>query len=213
VRGLIVDLRKNGGGDAALGEDLLRYLTDKPFRLSSRKEWKSSAEYRRRLKQHLLPWIRWLPLQYCSSFGREFWGVPEGSLVVDEFQSRTRTPSEPRFRGPVCFLIGRGTFSSAMMLADGVGTFHLATLIGEETGGEPNSFGEIYPFAVPHTHLGVWVSSARHVRANGDATDPRGVLPDIEVRASPADIAAGRDVVLEAARSWIGSSPHAAEPR
>jgi hypothetical protein len=41
----------------------------------------------------------------------------------------------------------------------------------------------------------------------------RGVLPDIEVRASPADVASRSDTVLEAARSWIGSSPRAAEPR
>lgn len=48
----------------------------------------------------------------------------------------------PHFDGPVCFLIGSRTFSSAVMLANGVGDFHLAMLIGEETGGHPTAFGE-----------------------------------------------------------------------
>src|SRR5579885_2596202 len=45
LTGLIVDLRNNDGGDSNLGDDLLDYLADKPYRMASRKEWKFSRRY------------------------------------------------------------------------------------------------------------------------------------------------------------------------
>jgi hypothetical protein len=43
--GLIVDLRSNSGGDSQLGDDLLAYITDKPYRPVARKAWRFSARY------------------------------------------------------------------------------------------------------------------------------------------------------------------------
>ena len=93
-----------------------------------------------------------------------------------------------------------GTFSSAMELADAIKTYHLATLIGEETGGRPNGFGEAYVFRLPRSQLAVSVSSALFVRASGDTTDHRGVVPDIVIALSDSDRRAGRDPVLERAK-------------
>lgn len=80
-------------------------------------------------------------------------------------------------------------------------TYHLATLIGDETGGKPNGFGEVYPFILPRSGFSVSVSSARFVRASGDTADHRGVVPDIAVTPSAADRKAGRDPVMDAARA------------
>jgi C-terminal processing protease CtpA/Prc len=85
-------------------------------------------------------------------------------------------------------LIGRQTFSSAVDLADAIKTYKLATLVGEETGGRPNGFGEAYVFRLPKSQLAVSVSSARFIRASGDTADHRGVVPD--VAAGPSELAA-----------------------
>ncbi|MGZ5222539.1 MAG: S41 family peptidase, partial [Chitinophagaceae bacterium] len=45
VKGLIVDLRKNGGGNSMLGYKLLTYITDKAFRMAGGSKWKVSDEY------------------------------------------------------------------------------------------------------------------------------------------------------------------------
>ncbi len=45
VRTLIIDLRNNDGGDSSLGDDLLAYLTDRPYRPAARKYWRFSATY------------------------------------------------------------------------------------------------------------------------------------------------------------------------
>jgi hypothetical protein len=205
-RGLIVDLRRNGGGDSLLGEELLSYLSDRPYRMASRKEWRVSSRYRAFMKSRLHAAIRWLPVQYLHPVGRRMWRTPIGQDVV--FESAATAPSPAaRFTGPVAFLIGPKTYSSALMLANAVGDYGLATLIGEETAESPNCFGEVYWFDLPNTGLNVSISSARFVRANGDALDRRGVVPDIEVKASAADLKAGHDVVLARAREWVLAQP------
>ncbi|RME00806.1 MAG: hypothetical protein D6814_02840, partial [Calditrichaeota bacterium] len=207
TRGLIVDLRENGGGNSSLGNALLSYITDKPYRFSARIEWKISAPLKQYLKEFVPASIRWLPVYYFTSMGRKIWNTPEGEFAVWEAKPTAPKPNPLRYRGPVCFLIGPGTFSSAMLLANGVADYHLATLIGEETGGRPNGFGEIYVFDLPNTRLQVSVSTKRFVRANGDVNDRRGVLPDFTVRQSQADLEKGVDTVLQFARAWILKQP------
>lgn len=202
ARGLVVDLRRNGGGDSQLGDLLLAHVTDRPYRMAARKDWRSSAEYRAFLKQRLRGWIRWLPLQYLSSFGREFWGVEEGGIVRRDTAAEPPERLEPRFDGPVAFLIGPNTFSSAMMLADAAKAYGLARSFGEPTGGWPNGFGELYPFDLPHSRLLVLVSSARFVGAAGDEHARGGVVPDEVVPAAPG---ASPDPVLAAALRWIAA--------
>jgi len=135
--------------------------------------------------------------------GRKLWSVPVGEIVVLETEVVVPSDNPLRFEGPVCFLIGPRTASSAMMTADAIEAFDLATLLGEETGAVPNAFGETYPFDLPNTHLPMGVSSALFVRASGDAQDRRGVRPDIELPSSAADVLMGRDEVLELALEWV----------
>jgi hypothetical protein len=206
AKAVIVDLRRNGGGDSSLGETLLSYLNERPYRMAARKEWRSSARYRQYMKAHVTAWLRWLPLQYFSSFGRDFWGVDEGALFIQESGLTTPEKNPLRFEGPWCLLIGPGTFSSAMMLANAVGDYDLAPLFGAPTGGVPNACGEVYSCDLPHTHLELGVSSAIFIRANGDGADPKPVQPTRPVVTASADAAAGRDGVLEAAREWALSA-------
>ena len=182
---------------------LLTYLSGRPYRMAARKEWRSSARYRTYMRDHIVWWLRWLPLQYLSSFGRDFWGVEEGALCVSESAVATPEHNSLRYAGPWCLLIGPGTFSSAMMLANAVGDFELAPLFGAPTGGVPNACGEVYSCDLPHTRLSLGVSSAIFVRANGDSADPRPVQPTHVVTQSTADTAAGRDSVLDEAREWL----------
>jgi hypothetical protein len=185
---LIVDLRSNGGGDSRLGEELLRHLTTKVYRMSAGKQWKMSAEYRAYFKTWLTPPLRWIGAWNFSSVGRQLMHGPDGKIVDLPEEEAVRPRAEPFFSGNVCVLIGRQTFSSAMGLADAIKTYKLATLIGEEAGGRPTGFGEAYVFRLPKSQLAVSVSSARFVRASGDTSDHRGVVPDIA--AGPSELAA-----------------------
>jgi len=124
------------------------------------------------------------------------WTTPAGGILVIDEELVEPRDEELRYDGPVAFLVGPGTFSAASSLAAAVKEYRLALLVGEETGGQLNSFGEAYPFRLPRTQLAAQVSSARHVQPNGDASTLGGVVPDVLVRPAPGDKG---DVVLEAA--------------
>jgi hypothetical protein len=200
VRTLVIDLRRNGGGDSRMGDALIEHFSDRPYRQDSRKDWRMSDEYRAYIKSMLPGAMRWMPVEYLSGDGRRMFRGPAGGVVTFATDVHTPERAEPFFSGPVCFLIGPGTFSSAVDLASAVKDFHLATLIGEESGGIPNTFGEAYFFELPNTRMIASVSSAFFVRPSGDSTDFRGVVPDIEVRRTAADVVAQTDPVMERAR-------------
>lgn len=88
-----------------------------------------------------------------------------------------------------------------MIFADTVKTHRLATIVGEETGGHPNVYSAQYPLLLPKSHLLLEIAAAHNIRANGDASDHTGVMPDIVVKTTAADMREGRDPVLDRARN------------
>ena len=201
--GLIIDLRNNGGGASSLGNKLLTYITEKPYRLMARWEWKMTKQIKNGLKTRFLPtWLCWIPVQYLFADGRRIWGTPNGKFLNKDVPLTYPSENPLRYSGPVCVLIGPRTFSSAQKLANAIKDYQLAVLIGEETGGVPNAFGEIYMFRLPNTQLLVGVSTKRFIRANGDTGWTRGILPDIEIQQNIEDVRKGVDTVLEFARGW-----------
>src|SRR5215471_18943585 len=98
AKGLIVDLRENGGGNSALGQSLLSYVTNKPYKMSDRKEWKASRQYREFIKNN--------PRFRPSS---RYMEAKEGEIVVLKDPMIQPTGNPLRFAGPVCFLIGHAT--------------------------------------------------------------------------------------------------------
>ena len=195
-RGLVIDLRRNGGGDSRLGDELLQYLSDRPWRQSARKEWKMSDRYRDWFKGHLRAWIRWMPLQYLHPQGWAMWTTPAGEFLVEEYEYEEPRDEPLRWHGPLSWLIGPGTFSSATSLAAAAQDADIGLLVGEATGGVCDGFGEVMPIEMPRTRLGGQVSSARFVGPSGVAEPPHGVPPDLFARAKPGDTG---DPVLEAA--------------
>jgi C-terminal processing protease CtpA/Prc len=182
-------------------------VTTNPYRFAARKDWKMSAEYRAYLKGRIRPPLGWLPIQDLFGEGRRMFRGAPGTIVSFPENIAVHASAQPFFHGAVCVLTGVRTFSSAMLFADAAKTYHLATVIGEETGGKPNGFGEAYPFRLLHSQLYGQVSSALFVRANGDTKDHRGVVPTVIVSPTAADRAAGRDVVLERARRCMSTAP------
>ena len=79
---------------------------------------------------------------------------------------------------------------------------HLATFLGEETGGgyEGNNSGDTQFVVLPSSGITVSVPLWCYTTAGvGPGHHGRGVEPDVAVRATIEDVLAGRDVVLERA--------------
>jgi hypothetical protein len=205
VKGLIIDMRKNSGGNSELGNKLFSYITEKPYRMTARKEWRMSKQYKEYAKAKLPEWLHWAitPISWFNSTARTMFQTPDGQVAIIEYNAeKVEKQNSLQYAGKICFLMGNYTFSSAMMTVNAVKDFQLATLIGEETGGIPNAFGEQYAFDMPHTRLQCGISAALFVRANGDRRDKRGVQPDIEVQQGDEDTRNKRDTALEYAKQW-----------
>jgi carboxyl-terminal processing protease len=116
---LVIDLRANGGGNSDYGDQILSYLTDKPFQTA---RWRS-RQFRPLLK----------------AYGIEAdWFGEDGEIVK---------PNGKKFYAkPVVLLIGSRTFSAAEDFAMAFDFMKRGLLIGEPTGG---STGQPFSFALP----------------------------------------------------------------
>lgn len=101
-------------------------------------------------------------------------------------------------RGKVFVIIGRKTYSSALLNA--VDLDIGATLVGEPTGGKPNSYGEVKFFTLPVSKLTVFHSTRLFQVVMGD---PPSLEPEVAVEVRAAEFFSRRDPVLEAILSPV----------
>ncbi len=201
-RALVIDVRENGGGEDSASAELLRHITRKPFRLLTSWQAKRSQEIKDYANSIIRIPFRWMGLHYLSSEARTYLNGKNGTLSrPKERPIKTFLPGEPFFAGPVCVLTGPHTFSAGSEFAEAVKAFGLATIVGEETGGQPNSFGNQMPLWLPRSRLYLQIATVRSVRGSGSLTDNSAVQPDIVVRTTAEDIRAFFDPVLDRART------------
>jgi hypothetical protein len=190
IRALVIDIRRNGGGNSDLNDQLWQYVTTKPFKQFGTIIEKSCT----RLK------AEYGPTKYKMIYGDEAWDAPDGKII--EFGNGPDAdlihpgPLPLRYHGPVYLLISAETFSSAMSCALAAKDYGLATIVGEETGEPVNSTGELYGYTTPGTGLRAYMTTKVYLAPKPHPND-QGVVPDIAVATTPADIAAGRDPVLD----------------
>jgi hypothetical protein len=111
-------------------------------------------------------------------------------------------PGIPQLQGRVFALIGRGTFSSAMLNAVGLRRAG-AILVGEGTGGKPNSFGEVRSLVLPSSGVRLYYST-RFIKADDGFADT--LAPDIAVPLTSDDFFAKRDATLDAVMNRPGAA-------
>lgn len=190
IRELVIDIRRNGGGDSALNDVLWTYVTTKSFKQSGPWFEKSSV------------WLKgqYGPEKYKAIYGEQAWDAPDGKILHYGDNPNDDLihpgPQPLRYNGPVYLLISARTFSSAMSCALAAKDYGLATIVGQETGEPVNSTGEVYAYTAPGTGLRAYLTTKVYLAPKAHPND-QGVVPDIAVATTPADIAAGRDPVLE----------------
>lgn len=181
VKELIIDIRKNGGGNSSLGDELMQYISKTDFRMADSCTIKISKEL---INKKQYSWI--------DSTKRVI-----GSLYNSRDTSKTKLRENPlRFKGKSYLLTGNNTFSSATMFACSFQCYNVGKIIGTETGGLTACFGDVYTFELPNTRLDVGVSWKKFYNACG-VDNRRGVIPDYIIENSFEDEKNGIDRVLE----------------
>ncbi|QDU83967.1 Peptidase family S41 [Planctomycetes bacterium Pla163] len=213
TKGLVVDVRGNGGGSRSLLIALAGYLVGPDegpwvgnvakYRLSSRFDaGHLEARYMYRAADE-----RWTRAQRraVDAVAKRFepeWAPPGAFsewhyLVLD----RTGHEDEYFYRQPVVVLSDAGCFSATDIFLAALSGRPRVTLMGSaSSGGSARS----QSFSLTHSGIGVRCASMASFRPDGRLYDGRGVEVDIEVPIQPTDLVrAGTDTVLEAALARV----------
>lgn len=117
------------------------------------------------------------------------------SAIFSPFIQEIKKRKTLNQKGRLFVLIGRRTFSSAVLNALELQNQTEALFAGEPTGGKPNHFGEIKYFQLPHSKLPIQYSTKYFSIAREDTTS---LFPDIPVKVNFKDYLENIDPVLEA---------------
>jgi hypothetical protein len=100
----------------------------------------------------------------------------------------------------IVVLAGRVTFSAAVNFLGDLEASTRFLLVGEDSGGAPNLYGDATPLDLPQTGLRVEIATVWWVKSRLGANDPRLTFhPDVVVEPTAAQWLAGRDPALAAA--------------
>ncbi len=195
---LILDLRRNEGGDSAIGRALIAHLLTAPYTPPATR---SESAYERApyaLARFLDTW----DFSFFDRTGQVMRGPGRNWLLPDAAAQRIEPVAKP-YRGRVVALTGSRMSSAGYLVARDLKATGSATLIGGETGGNLRGLngGQLAWLVLPTSGVSVDIPLLAHVTA-GDAPD-RGVLPDIAVRTRLEDIVAGIDPDRAAAERWF----------
>ena len=180
VKHLIVDIRKNGGGNDGLGHELMQYISKTDFKLYDSIFVKISEELLNRKR-----------FEYIDSAERK-----TGTIWRTDMPLIKLKDNPLRFTGKSYLLVGENTFSSASSFTSAFQCFKVGTIIGTETGGLTVSFGDYYSFNLPETKYNMKISHKKFYQACG-IDNRRGTIPDYIVENTIEDDLKSFDRVLD----------------
>ena len=187
VEDLIIDLRKSPGGHAESGYAIIDRIADKPYRTCSEEHFfiksamlTSSNKHMRKIWQNRI-YLNKKELIPIMEAGRD-------TVIVYQYPEIKPKNHKNKFTGRVWVLVGAQTYSAAVGVAAIAQDYKLGTVVGEETGGIPNTYGN----PMPQILTGVldeklitfyyFVPHIKKIRPSGnDSMKLRGVIPDIEI--------------------------------
>jgi hypothetical protein len=159
---LIIDIRKNGGGNSDLGDELFQYISPVAFKQFGKRIVNNS--YRR--------------MQFYKSAYSDTITDPIGLQTRNDTTLIKLRENRNRFTGNVYLLTSHFTFSSAASFSWAFKYFKMGTTIGEETGGMAVCFGDIIWQTLPNTKIKYFVSHKKFYQYGATDNDIHGTIPD-----------------------------------
>ena len=198
IRNIVLDLRKNGGGNSYIGDYFLAHINRKPYNTISSKRWR------------LGPLLRSLKpgdfLYNIVERDKKTYKAEGEFLQSANFQPSAAADLEDStlyMEGVNLYLFTSArTYSSAHMTALAVKCGQLGTIIGQPTGERLNLTGELVEYELPHSKLKIVIPTASYKTSCGNGKQI-GVTPDYFIPLSEEDLKHNRDAELELLKKLI----------
>ena len=198
-KGIILDIRSNGGGSTEIGAEILKYFTDKRLIGSTWRTRDNVAAYK--------AWGHYA-LQDTTKFEkRSDWDKKVILSAKGDYWLKGDTMTfdndvhVKKLTCPLIVLTGNNTASAAedfLVILDGLKP--RATTMGQRTYG---STGQPLPIMLPGMTLEGRICTKRDTYPDGRDFVGIGVIPDIEIPRNVNDVINGTDNVLDAAVKQI----------
>ena len=202
IKHLIIDVRKNEGGEQGMEDHFLSYLTNEEYK---------------KYKYVEIPGFTYSFLEHTNYAGQkeilieelkeDFYLSTDGRYLNKEGHYIGEKPNIKNFKGDLYILISGLTFSGGSEFAALAQNYTHAKFIGEETGGGyyGNSSGSFLSFTLPNSAVTGRIPLCKFVIEPKADTIPfgRGVLPDYEVQPTIKDYLAGYDSEMEYVKALI----------
>lgn len=202
IKHLIIDVRKNEGGEQGMEDHFLSYLTNEEYK---------------KYKYVEIPGFTYSFLEHTNYAGQkeilieelkeDFYLSTDGRYLNKEGHYTGEKPNIKNFKGDLYILISGLTFSGGSEFAALAKNYTHAKFIGEETGGGyyGNSSGSFLSFTLPNSAVTGRIPLCKFVIEPKADTIPfgRGVLPDYEVQPTIKEYLTGYDSEMEYVKALI----------
>ena len=188
---LIIDIRGNGGGSDETMLQLGEYLSGSLNKQLPFITKRSNIEISDNIKPYLKTW------------DNELFTQAQPSIPILE---KVQTP----FDGEVWLLVDGANSSATFMMAKQYQDAGIATIIGSPTGGNVNGIngGGMFFMVLPNTQIEIDIPIYQYLPVD-DIVDPQntqGVIPDVLIKPTVADIITAQDGVLKRVLAHIHST-------
>ncbi len=203
---LVLDLRGNEGG-LSVGDELLAHLISQPLAL---------VRYRQQVRYRAVPdTLR----PYLKTWDNSFkdWGdyaqpYDERYFTLTRWQPADAAdliqPKVPRYTGKVWVLVDAANSSATFEFANQIKASGLATLAGQTTGGNRRGINGSAFFFLTLPNSGIELDLPLVAQFPESEQPDAGVEPDVHVEITAADVANGRDALMEKVLSSTGKYKH-----
>jgi hypothetical protein len=200
---LILDLRNCEGGDLWNGKQLIRHLITKPIVINEQQDCWAYVSMDSSLSQYIdNQWAYQWRYRNASDFVK----LPSGQYRGKKDGNGQRLdPSDNHLTGRVFLLTSATNSSAGWQLASVIREHKLATLVGQETGGNQKGItaGSLFFMMLPNSKIEVDVPLIGMDYAEAAKRPDSGIKPDVMVKPTVEAVVRGTDQELDAVKALI----------
>lgn len=189
---LIIDMRENGGGSSAIGDELYAYLSNEPY---------YPGKMYAKISEPIMEWYK--RERQGHPLYDEVLTCPVGEFIEtpESYREQPKAVEYP-YKGTSFLLMGPKTYSSGHMFAGLFKCHEIGTAVGQATGQATKTVGDSFFFRLPNSGIGINVSY-KIFEGPCEGSFSQGFSPHINISYSSEDLKRGVDKEVEWVKNYI----------